>query len=460
MNFRNPWDFDGEQAAKALDSSVMKSDGEVLRSDAIGNEGVILDTKSVNQIYDSEENLTTINFEVSYQKICGWISHDLDKNVPILSFKDIRKAVYLASVGTLVIILPIGVAFQSKEYIKIIIWNGERLIFGYVSSDNIKFNRADIDWNLVDYHKVISNYLHMLLFIYKNDSSIYKINPNALDTINKFLKEVDDVSIKIDRSLFSEIQSRFDVSLPPYIDNSLEISDKSMKIFNEFYNENIDFSKSIILPFTMEWFESSSELKEFYKNIVLKSESLNRFVGISGEGLVYRPYAQPPEAATQNTAVYNDALEKLNQLKQLVIDNEYKDPISIWLKSINFTKDSLVRILFISFSSWRNNDFYSKLLDGIGANFSLADFKIKPIYQILIHEINVNSIPGEKLFNDTHISEQTVKSLANFYANQSGSTDTIELKSTNTLEDFKYLLLQSPLLSLFWIYLILKIWRE
>jgi hypothetical protein len=58
MNFRNPWDFEGEQAEKVLDNSVLESENEILNSQAVDeNESVLSSEATDNLLYGDKIDL-------------------------------------------------------------------------------------------------------------------------------------------------------------------------------------------------------------------------------------------------------------------------------------------------------------------------------------------------------------------------------------------------------------------
>lgn len=164
--------------------------------------------------------------------------------------------------------------------------------------------------------------------------------------------------------------------------------------------------RTLIVPLSVEWFESDPELKAFFeKEWIQSGYDIRIMSGYSGEGVTYN---------SKHTSEMNESFSQMSQLmaktfkflkNDIINKSILNSPEAQWLSQNNsFDLKKYARMIFFSPATWHENPEKRKWADYIPVDQSLGGLPSDYLLSVMIHEINVNS--PNFLCYDTHGPEE------------------------------------------------------
>ena len=176
-------------------------------------------------------------------------------------------------------------------------------------------------------------------------------------------------------------------------------------------NNKKNSQNTLIIPLSVDWFNSDPVLKTYFQKAWLSSGyDLRITVGHSGEGVVNYPQKSPEENSS-----YLQMKELILKTKEFLKSQDQsldfvKSPEAKWL--LSQSDDQLTtskRMIFFSPDTWTRDSKTNKWAEEIPVNQSIGGIPSDYLLSVMIHEINVNS--NKFLASDTHGPEEDTKAL-------------------------------------------------
>ena len=176
-------------------------------------------------------------------------------------------------------------------------------------------------------------------------------------------------------------------------------------------NNKKNSQNTLIIPLSVDWFNSNPILKIYFQKAWLSSGyDLRISVGHSGEGVVNYPEKSPEENSS-----YLQMKELILKTKEFLKSQDQsldfvKSPEAKWLLSLSDDQlASSKRMIFFSPDTWTRDSKANKWAEEIPVNQSIGGIPSDYLLSVMIHEINVNS--NKFLASDTHGPEEDTKAL-------------------------------------------------
>jgi hypothetical protein len=245
-----------------------------------------------------------------------------------------------------------------------------------------------------------------------------KIHPKANayfdQTVEDLIHQLN--SLKQDPKGFETIVKKWKKQINNKSDNKVErvqnFQAMLQKVYNpKTYGEHRTSESTLIVPLSVDWFNSTPELQTFFKTTWINSAYDIRILsGGSGEGVSY--YPDQNESSNESFIQMNSLLEKTAEfIKKTAKDEKSKNsPEAKWLEAMpKHGKSSIERMIFFSPETWKNEPESVKWADYIPVDQGLGGLPSDYLLSVMIHEINVNS--PNFLASDTHGPKEDTKKL-------------------------------------------------
>lgn len=241
-----------------------------------------------------------------------------------------------------------------------------------------------------------------------------KANAYFDQTIDELLQKI--YKSRQDPNAFSEIESKWKEQINKISSNKVERVQNFQAMIKKAYDpksnsENKTSDTTLMVPLSVEWFNSTSELKTFFQKTWLNSGYDIRILsGGSGEGVSY--YPDKSDSTNESFLQMKSLLEKTAEfIKKSAKDPDFKNsPEARWLENLpQLASSKIERMIFFSPNTWNYQSENNKWAEFIPIDQSLGGLPSDYLLSVMIHEINVNS--PNFLASDTHAPEDETRKL-------------------------------------------------
>lgn len=230
-------------------------------------------------------------------------------------------------------------------------------------------------------------------------------NSSYANFLNELKKELDK---KISSKEFRSLSNQW-VEIISRSGDKVQDIEKYKKLIQKAFDPRNEQGKklsesSLFVPLSTEWFNSSPELKDFFKKTWIESGyDIRILYGASGEGVSY--YEGKSDEENESFLQMQSLLEKTASfIKQNPNSSFSKTPEASWLKHISKAGfKSYERMIFISPTSWKSNSKETPWAEFIPVDQTMGGLESDYLLSVMIHELNVNS--PSFLATDTHGSQ-------------------------------------------------------